>query len=82
MAIEKTIVDDKIEIVTDYKHLQIRTATVIVEDGNEISRSFHRNVLTPDMDVSGESAEIQAIAAAVWTDEVKAAWAAHQAAEE
>jgi len=80
MAIEKTIVDDKIEIVSDYKHLQVRTATVVSEDGTELSRTFHRRVITSDEDVSGESAEIQAIAAAVWTDEVKAAWAAHQAA--
>ncbi len=77
MPIEKTIVDDKIEIVSDYKHLQIRTATVVKEDGKELSRSFHRKALTPDMDVSGESAEIQGIAAAVWTDEVKAAWQTH-----
>ena len=78
MALEKTIVDDKIEIVSDYKHLQIRTATVIKEDGEELSRSFHRRVLHPDADVSGESAEIQGIAAAVWTDEVKAAWQTFQ----
>ena len=78
MALEKTIVDDKIEVVSDYKHLQVRTATVVSEDGNELSRSFHRKVLTPDMDVSGESAEIQGIAAAVWTDEVKAAWQTFQ----
>ena len=78
MALEKSIVDDKIEIVSDYKHLQIRTATIVSEDGTELSRSFHRKVLTPDMDVSGESTEIRGIAAAVWTDEVKAAWTAHQ----
>ncbi len=78
MALEKTIVDDKIEIVTDYKHLQIRTATVIKEAGKELSRSFHRRVLHPDADVSGESAELQGIAAAVWTDEVKAAWQTFQ----
>ena len=74
MAIEKTTVDDKIEIVSDFKHLQIRTATVVSEDGTELSRSFHRRVITPDADVSGESAEIRGIAAAVWTDEIKAAW--------
>ena len=78
MALSKTIVDDKIEIVGDYKHLQVRTATVVDEDGTELSRSFHRKVLTPDMDVSGESAEIQGIAAAVWTDEVKEAWQTFQ----
>ena len=78
MALEKTIGDDKIEIVGDYKHLQVRTATIVKEDGKELSRSFHRRVLHPDADVSGESAEIQGIAAAVWTDEVKAAWQAFQ----
>ena len=81
MALEKTIVDDKIEVVSDYKHLQVRTATVVSEDGNELSRSFHRKVLTPDMDVSSESAEIQGIAAAVWTDDVKSAWQTFQDAQ-
>ena len=78
MALEKTIVDDKIEIVSDYKHLQVRTATVIKEDGKELSRSFHRRVLHPDDDVSGEAAEIRGIAAAVWTDDVKSAWQTFQ----
>ena len=78
MAITKATADDKIEIVGDYKHLNIRTATIVSEDGNELSRSFHRRVITPDADVSGESAEIQGIAAAVWTDEVKAAWQTFQ----
>ena len=78
MALEKTTVDDKIEIVSDYKHLQIRTATVVSEDGKELSRSFHRRVLHPDDDVSGESAEIRGIAAAVWTDQVKSAWQTFQ----
>ena len=81
MALTKSIVDDKIEIAGEYKHLQIRTATVISEDDMELSRSFHRRVLTPDVDISGETAEIQGIANAVWTDEVKAAWAAFQAAQ-
>ena len=78
MALEKTTVDDKIEIVSDYKHLQIRTATVVSEDGKELSRSFHRRVLHPDDNVSGESAEIRGIAAAVWTDDVKSAWQTFQ----
>ena len=78
MAITKATADDKIEIVGDYKHLNIRTATIVSEDGTELSRSFHRKVLTPDMDISSESAEIRGIAAAVWTDEVKAAWQALQ----
>ena len=78
MALEKTTVNDKIEVVGDYKVIQIRTATVIKENGYELSRSFHRRVLNPDDDVSGESAEIRGIAAAVWTDAVKAAWKTFQ----
>ena len=78
MALGKTTTDDKIEIVGDYKHLNIRTATIISEDGTELSRSFHRRVITPDADVSGESAEIRGIAAAVWTDDVKSAWQTFQ----
>ncbi len=74
MAITKEIVDDKLEVVGNYKHIQVRTATIINEDGIELSRSFHRRVITPDMDVNDESDEIQRIAAAVWTDDVKAAW--------
>ena len=87
MALTKTIIDDKLEIVSDFKDLQIRTATVIKEDGTELSRSFHRRVLHcvssvqnaddswthTDTDVSGESAEIQGITSAVWTNAVKAA---------
>ena len=82
MAITKATADDKIEIVGDYKHLNIRTATIVSEDGNELSRSFHRRVITPDEDVSGESTEIQGIAAAVWTDEVKAAWQTFQESQQ
>ena len=77
MALEKTIVEDKIEIVGDFKHIQVRTATVISEDGAELSRSFSRHVVSPLDDVSGESAEVQAIAAAVHTQAVKTAYQAH-----
>ena len=80
MALGKTTTDDKIEIVGDYKHLNIRTATIISEDGTELSRAFHRRGITPDADVSGESAEIRGIAAAVWTDDVKSAWQTFQSA--
>ena len=88
MAITKTIVDDKIEIVTEFKHLQIRQATIIKEDGTELNRSFHRKVIHSgyvDMDVSGnwvdtdissESTEVKDIAAIVWTTTVKNAWKA------
>ena len=72
MALEKIIKEDKIEIVGDYKILQIRKATVIKEDGVEISSSFHRHTVAPDADISGESTEVQAVANAVWTDTVKA----------
>ena len=82
MALTERTVEDKIEIVGDYKHIQVRTATVIERDGVEISRSFSRHVVAPDADVSGESAEVQAIASAVHTDEVKAAYAAHLASQE
>ena len=85
MSITKEIVEDKIEIVGDFKTIQIRTATIIKEDGVELSRSFHRHVLDcvssvkndddtwthTDTDVSGESTEVQAIANAVWTTTVK-----------
>jgi hypothetical protein len=82
MALTERTVEDKIEIVGDYKHIQVRTATVIERDGVEISRSFSRHVVAPDADVSGESAEVQAIASAVHTYEVKAAYAAHLASQE
>ena len=61
-------------MVGEYKHVQVRTDTIIKEDGTEISRSFHRHVLHPDSDISGEHAEVQAIANAAWTDDVKAAY--------
>ena len=82
MALTERTVEDKIEIVGDFKHIQVRTATVIERDGVEISRSFSRHVVAPDADVSGESAEVQAIAAAVHTQAVKDAYAAHIAAQE
>ena len=79
MAITKTTEIAKIEVVGEYKAVQVRTDTVIKEDGKEISRSPHRHVLHPDMDISGENAEVQAVANAVWTDAVKASWADFQA---
>jgi len=82
MALTERTVEDKIEIVGDYKHIQVRTAVVIERDGVEISRSFSRHVVAPDADVSGESAEVQAIAAAVHTQAVKDAYAAHLASQE
>jgi len=87
MAITKTTEQDKIEIVGTDKDIQVRTATVIKEDGVELTRSFHRHALScvntvkndddsfthTDTDISGESSEVQAIANAVWTDDIKAA---------
>ena len=87
MAITKEIIEDKIEIVGDYKTIQVRTATVIKEDGVELSRSFHRHAVDcvssvkndddtwthTDTDISGESTEVQGIANAVWTDTIKQA---------
>ena len=77
MSLEKTIKIDQIEIVGDYKAVQVRTATVVTDDGVELSRSFHRHVLQPDAVITGEDAEVQAICNAVWTDEVKAAYQAY-----
>ena len=81
MALAKEVKHDKIEIVGDHKHLHIREATVITEDGTELSRSFHRRVITPDATITGETAEVQGVANVVWTDEVKAAWTAFQTAQ-
>ena len=87
MALTKEITQDKIEIVGVHKDIQVRTRTAIMEDGVELSANFHRHVVQcvssvkndddswthTDTDVSSESSEVQAIAAAVWTDVVKAA---------
>ena len=81
MALTKEVKYDKIEVVGDYKAVQCREATIISDDGKEISRSFTRHVLHPNLDISGESQEVQDICNAVWSDEVKAAWAAKQEAE-
>ena len=81
MALEKEVKYDKIEIVGDYKAVQCRQATIVKEDGIEISRTFFRKVLHPDMDVSGEPQEVQDVCTAVWTDDVKAAWTAHLESE-
>ena len=82
MAITKTLKNDKIEILqlaAGYPVVQVRTATIIAEDGVEISRTFHRHVLTPDADLSVEDADVVAIAETVFTEEAKAAYAAAQA---
>ena len=86
MALTKTVEDDRIEVVTEYKYLQIRTATVIKDDGVEISRSFHRKSIGcgkldnsgnfVERDVSGESTDVKNIANVVWTQSVKDAYKA------
>jgi len=86
MALSEAIEYDKIEIVTPYKHVQVRKANVIKKDGKELTRSFERYVLQAgtldgsnnlvDTDLSGEPTEVSAICTAVWTSDVKAAWKA------
>lgn len=74
MTITKEIEIAKIEVVGEFKAVQVATDTVIKEDEVEISRSRHRHTLHPDMDISSEDAEVQTVANAVWTDAVKDAW--------
>tara|TARA_R100000458_G_C8212145_1_gene199239 strand:- start:76 stop:357 length:282 start_codon:yes stop_codon:yes gene_type:complete len=86
MALTKEIEEDRIEVVTPYKHIQVRTATVIKEDGEELTRKFHRKVIEcgkcdasgnwVDTDISGESADVKAFAAQLWTQSVKDAYKA------
>ena len=91
MALTEETLQDKIEVVGDHKHVQVRTATVIKRDGVEISRSFHRHTLQcstktgdtwGDTDISGESAEVQGICNAVWSDSVKTAYQAAMDAQD
>ena len=79
MAITKTIEIAKIEVVGEYKAVQVATDTVIKEDGKEISRSFHRHVVAPDSDSTNESADVKAMVAQFHTDEIKKAYTDHMA---
>ena len=81
MAITKETQIAKIEVVGEYKAVQIATDTVIKEDGVELSRSRHRHVVHPDQDISNEDAEVQAVCNAVWTQDVKDAWASFKASQ-
>ena len=72
--IEKQIVD-LVELIQS-NHIQVRTANIIEKDGTEIARTFHRHVLAPGVDVTNEDPKVQAIANAVWTEEVIAAYQA------
>ena len=76
MALTKVISEDKIEIVGEFKAVQIRTCTQVLEDGVELSSGFHRHVVTAGQDYSNESAEVQAICAVMHTDAVVAAYEA------
>jgi len=80
MALSKVEKDDY-EVRGEYKHINVRTKTSIMEDGKQISYKYHRKILTPDMDVSGESDELKALCNALWTDDIKKAWADKQAEE-
>jgi hypothetical protein len=80
MSLEKVITVDQIEVVSNGS-VQVRTKTSIVEDGKEISASFHRHVVAPGADYSGEDARVQAICAASHTAEVIATYKAAQAAQ-
>ena len=82
MALSKVTVVDKIEVL-EKGQVQVRTATKVLEDGTELSSSFHRHVVVPstktgdtwgDTDISGEDARVQAIATATWTSAVKTAY--------
>ena len=83
MALTERTEQDKIEVVGEFKHIQVRTATIIERDGVEISRSFHRHTVAPDIssdDLANESADVQAMHTQFHTDAVKTAYAAHLAA--
>ena len=85
MALTETEEQDKIEIVSEHKIIQVRTANVIKRDDVEISRAFHRHVVAPDIsaeDLANESTEVQAICGVVHTDAVKAAYATMLEAQE
>ena len=79
--LEKKVSEDKIEICGEFKAVQIRTCTKVLEDGVELSSGFHRHVVSAGDDYSNESPEVQAICAAVHTDAVVAAKVAHDAAQ-
>jgi len=87
MAITKETQIGKIEVVGKYKSVQVRTDTVVIEDGVELTRKYHRHALNcgtldadnnlVDTDISGENSEVQAICNAVWTQTIKDAYKAH-----
>lgn len=82
MALTKTETIDKYEIVGEFKHIQCRHATVVAEDGVELTRSFHRHVIAPGDDITGEPQEVQDLVAVLHTQAVIDAYNAHLAAQE
>ncbi len=82
MAITKETQIGKIEVVGKYKVVQVRTDIVVMEDGEELLRKYHRHALMPDADISNEHTEVQAVCNAVWTDEVKANYETFKAEQE
>ena len=81
MALSESIEYDKIEVVGQYKAVQVRKATVIKKDDKEMARSFERYVLNSDQDISKEPAEVSAVCNAVWTDAIKESWKTFQASQ-
>lgn len=79
MAITKKTEYDKVEVIGEYKAVQCREATIIIENGVELTRSFRRYVLHPDSDISKEPQEIKDICNIVWTDEVINSWTTFKA---
>ncbi len=81
MALSKTVVVDRMEVL-EMGQIQVRTATIVAEDGVELSRAFHRHVLEPGDDTTGEDDRVVAVAAARWTPDVIATWDAIRAARQ
>ena len=82
MAITKETQIGKIEVVGKYKSVQVRTDTVVMEDGEELSRKYHRHALSPDAIITDEHNEVQAVCNAVWTQDVKDAYETFKAEQE
>ena len=82
MAITKNTEIGQIEVVGKYRAVQVRTDTVVMEDGEELSRKYHRHTLMPDADISNETTEVQGVCNAVWTDQIKADYATLKAEQQ
>ena len=81
MALTKETQIGKIEVIGKHKFVQVRTDTVVMEDGEELSRKYHRHALMPDADITNEHEEVQAVCNAVWTQDVKDAYATFKASQ-